>query len=108
MNSALDPRRLQRPRALDTLDADLLDNKSFRKALYARMVDLAEHNFNPERIDAYVDDYVGRMRRAMANEYRRFNYARTEEDFVKDCEKIKAFFRLRYDYIMEVDGGKKK
>ena len=31
MNSALDPRSLQWPQALDTLDADLLDNKSLTR-----------------------------------------------------------------------------
>ena len=72
------------------------------------MVELAKDNFNPNRVNAFVDEYAGRMRHAMGNEYIRFMNDRTEEDFIKACEKIKEFFRLRYDYVMEKYGRKKR
>ena len=92
----------------DPILASLYENKTFRTALKKRMLELAEDNFNPEQVDAFVDAYTERMRRAMSNEYIRFMNDRTEADFVKACEKIKSFFRLRYDYVMEEYGGKKK
>ena len=92
----------------DPILASLYDSKTFRQALRRRIVKLARDNFNPNRVNAFVDEYVGRMRHAMVNEYIRFMNDRTEEDFVKACEKIKDFFRLRYDYVMEKYGGKKR
>jgi len=92
----------------DPIFASLLENKSFRRALEARMVELAENYMSPDRVDAFVDDYVSRMRHAMGNEYTRFMNTRTEEDFVESCEAIKTFFRLRHDYIVEEYGDKEK
>ena len=39
----------------DPILASLLENKAFTKALHKRMVDLAKENFNPERVNQYVD-----------------------------------------------------
>ena len=92
----------------DPILASLYENAAFRKALKRRMVELAKDNFNPNRVNAFVDEYAGRMRHAMGNEYIRFMNDRTEEDFLQACEKIKDFFRLRYDYVMEKYGRKKR
>lgn len=92
----------------DAIFGSLLDNKTFKAELYARLVDMAEDVFSPERVDAFVDEYAARMRHAMGNEYMRFMNDRTEEDFVNSCEDIKTFFRMRHDYIMEAYGDKKK
>lgn len=92
----------------DPILASLYESKTFRTALKNRMIELAEDNFNPERVDAFVDGYAGRMRLAMGNEYIRFMNDRTDADFMKACKKIKRFFRLRHDYVMEEYGGKKK
>lgn len=92
----------------DAIFASLFENKAFEKALYARMIDLANDIFSPERVNAYVDEYVARMRHAMNNEYIRFMNDRTEQDFVNSCEEIKTFFRLRHDYILEEYGDKEK
>ena len=90
----------------DPIFSSLIDNLTFRDALYARMLDFANDTFNPERVNAFVDDYAARMRHAMGNEYRRFMHDKTEEDFMRSCEDIKAFFQLRHDYILEAFGGK--
>ena len=92
----------------DPILASLYDNGTFRKALKEKMVELARNNFYPERVNAFVDEYEGRMRHVMGNEYIRFMNGRTEEDFVEACEKIKDFFRLRYDYVIENYGRKKR
>ena len=86
--------------------SSLMDNMTFRNALYARMVDFANDTFNPERVNAFVDDYAARMRHAMGNEYKRFMHDKTEEDFIRSCEDIKTFFQLRHDNILEAFGGK--
>ena len=92
----------------DPILASLYDNETFRKALKKKMVELARNNFYPERVNAFVDEYAERMRHVMGNEYIRFMNDRTEEDFLEACEKIKDFFRLRYDYVIENYGRKKR
>jgi hypothetical protein len=113
VNLSMNPERAEdnfitRTTKRDPIFSSLIDNLTFRKALYARMVDFANDTFNPERVNAFVDDYAARMRHAMGNEYIRFMNDRTEEDFIKACEKIKEFFRLRYDYVMGKYGRKKR
>ena len=113
VNLSMDPERadsdfVNRISRRDAIFASLLENETFRTALFARMVDLANDNFNPARVDAFVDEYVARMRHAMGNDYMRFMHDRTEADFVRSCEDIKTFFRLRYDYIMEAYGVKEE
>lgn len=113
VNLSMNPERAQddfvsRTAKRDAIFASLIENKSFRKALYAKLVTLAKTNFNSKRVYAFVKDYVAKMRHAMGNEYARFMNDRTEEDFIKSCKDIITFFRLRQDYILEAYGGKKK
>ena len=111
VNLSMNPERAEdnfitRTTKRDPIFSSLIDNLTFRDALYARMLDFANDTFNPERVNAFVDDYAARMRHAMGNEYRRFMHDKTEEDFMRSCEDIKAFFQLRHDYILEAFGGK--
>ena len=113
VNMAMNPERaddnfINRTSKRDAIFASLLNSKAFKTELYARLVELANRNFNPERVNAYVDGYIARMRHAMGNEYSRFINDRTEEDFVRSCEDIKTFFQLRHDYIMEAYGAKER
>jgi len=90
----------------DAIFASLMESREFKKALYARLVTLAEVNFHPDRVDAFVDEYEQAMRGVMALEYKRFLSDRTEQDFIQSCEDIKAFYRARHDYILEAYGEK--
>lgn len=111
VNLSMNPERAEdnfvnRTSKRDAIFASLLENRTFVRALRARLVDMANDVFSPERVNAFVDDYAARMRHAMGNEYKRFMNDRTEEDFMRGCEDIKTFFQLRHDYILEEYGGK--
>ena len=111
VNLSMNPERAEdnfitRTTKRDPIFSSLVDNLTFRNALYARMVDFANDIFSPERVNAFVDDYAARMRHALGNEYRRFMHDKTEEDFMRSCEDIKTFFQMRHDYILEAFGGK--
>ncbi len=111
VNLSMNPERAEdnfitRTTKRDPIFSSLVDNLTFRNALYARMADFANGIFNPERVNAFVDDYAARMRHAMGNEYKRFMHDKTEEDFIRSCEDIKTFFQLRHDNILEAFGGK--
>lgn len=113
VNLSMNPERagedfIKRSIKRDPIFASLYENEGFRTALTARLVELANEDFEPGRVNAFVDDYARRMRHALGNEYMRFMNDRTEEDFMTGCETIKEFFRLRHDYIMEEYGGQEK
>ena len=100
---------VQRTESRDAIFASLMENEAFRTALYDRLVELAQHNFNPERVDGFIEDYKAMMGDAMENEYARFyNGERTKQDFINDCDAISRFFRDRYEYITEAYGEKQE
>ena len=87
-----------------TLFCSLLDNADFQSALYSKLVQLAQENFYPNRVDAYVEKYVERMHGAMSKEYSRFINTEDEQAFYEHCEEIRNFFHERYNYIMDTYG----
>ena len=90
----------------DELFAGMMENKGFRESLYDRLVYLAREVFSPEKVNALIDDYEVWMADAIVNEYARFyDSERTEEDFITDCENIRAFFEKRHDYIINTFSG---
>ena len=107
MNCALNPDKLDYDMVQwainrDTLFASLMDNEDFKKALYARLVDLAEDTFDPEKTDAFVLEYWMAMTDIMQKDYQRY-YADTRgaEDFRDYCFEIAGFFRKRSADILE-------
>ena len=107
MNCALNPDKLDYDMVQwainrDTLFASLMDNEDFKKALYARLVDLAEDTFDPEKTDAFVLEYWMAMTDIMQKDYQRY-YADTRGagDFRDYCFEIAGFFRKRSADILE-------
>lgn len=83
----------------------LMENEAFADAIYRKLVELARVNFNPSEIDDFIDDYKLFMADAMEKEYARFyGDNKTVDSFLAGCDRIKQFFDLRYDYIMEKYG----
>lgn len=88
------------------LFASLMENEGFAQALRDKLVELAQNNFNPARMEAFIDGYALFMADAMEKEYARFyGDNRSVEDFFAECDDIKAFFAKRCDYIMKQYGG---
>lgn len=86
--------------------ASLLYNDDFKASLEERLVYLAQNNFNPKRVNAFIDDYEEKMAAPMELEYKRFyGDNRTVDDFYVGCEDIRLFFNRRYDYIMKTYGN---
>ena len=82
--------------------ASLMDSPDFTQALHARLVELAENEFNPARIETFIRDYETFMVDAMENEYIRFYDAeKTADDFIRMCENVVTFFQRRCVYILE-------
>lgn len=91
----------------DPLFASMMRNPEFESALYAKLVELAEINFNPLKIREYITEYENLMLEPLLNEFKRFyGGERTEEDFMISCESIYDFFRDRAEYIKQTYGVK--
>ena len=90
----------------DPFFASLMENEGFKKAIEEKLVELANNNFDPQRIDEFITEYQATRVDALVNEYNRF-YAgeRTSEDFNNDCNNVREFFYRRYDYIIQTYGG---
>lgn len=102
-NAELDylPRVLKR----DALFASLMENRTFAAAFYTRMVELAERQFNPDRVEAWIRDYEVFMQDAMENDYARFfNGKRDGAYFINSCEQLLRFFQDRSAYILDIYG----
>ena len=99
---------VKRTASRDAIFASLISNADFRSRLYDKLVELAENQLHPDRVEALVRDYEQRMGGVMAKEYSRFINTRTEQDFIQSCEDMIGFFRERHDYIMEVYGEKQE
>ena len=110
VNMAMNPRyartdMLQRGAGRDAMFSSLLENGGFEAAIQAKLVELAQNNFRPDVVDAFVEDYIRMMGDAMANDYERFYGGDlTRPDFEDKCRTIAGFFRDRYDYIIDQYG----
>ena len=99
------------PKAMkrDPLFASLMHNESFSRALNARMVELAEDQFNPARVETWIREYEISMLDAMENEYGRFyNDAMDRTDFISACQRKIDFFYRRSVFALASYGDQRK
>ena len=91
----------------DILFAKLMENDEFKERFNERLVYLADNVFNPERVDAFIDAFETKMTLPMVNDYKRFwSDGYDEEAFYNNCESIRDFFKLRYEYVKEQYSGR--
>lgn len=91
----------------DKLLASLMDNGDFEKALYARLVELANGSFAPARMESFIREYEERMY-DQAEKYceRFYGNKKSVNDFVDACERILSFFERRQAYVLSEYGGR--
>lgn len=90
----------------DKLFRSLMRNKSFSRAFYTKLADLAEEQFNPDRVETWIRDYEAWMLDAMENEYERFyGGSLTGETFIATCERIAGFYRNRSAFMLASYGN---
>ena len=90
----------------DRLFYGLMQSQEFRKALYAKLIDLANNSFNPYWTDEFIEEYKVKMFGIMKKEYDRFYGGdKPISDFIMGCDSIKEYFQRRYKYIIETYGN---
>ena len=107
VNLAMSPKHaesdyIERARGRDPLFDSLLKSPEYLKAFHAKLAELAENNFNPDRVETFIKDYEVFMVDAMENEYARFyNGENTNDDFVGWCDRLLKFYKPRSVYMLE-------
>lgn len=94
----------------DPLFASLMENPKCREQFAATILDMAENEFLPERINAFLADFEVLMEAPLRKEHQRF-YGDSEQnrlDFEGEIQEVRAFFEGRYEYItnyFQSEGG---
>ena len=91
----------------DPLFASLMENSQCREKFAATILDMAENEFLPERVDAFLTDFEAFMEAPLLKEHERFYGRDTKKqlDFKKELEELRVFFEGRYVYMKNYFGG---
>lgn len=87
----------------DALFASLMQNDTCRKKFADVILDMADREFHPDNINAFLDDFEAGMREPLEKEYERFYGKENEKTltFEKTIEDLRTFFEGRYIYIKD-------
>lgn len=80
---------------------NMLNNPDFKRRFVDRLLSMRENEFNPDKVSKKIDYYEDIMAVPIKEHYRRF-FGTDASRFHEEAEKLKQFFRERYDYIPEM------
>ena len=83
----------------DLFFQSLLRNEEFKNQLYSTMNSMAENVFTIERVENYLSEISTKMKRMVEMSYKRFT-GNLGDNYLREVEKIKAFFEERDKYIL--------
>lgn len=84
----------------DELFIALIQNGSFKEQFVTTFMDMANKNFNTERVLALIDEMTDKYCDAAVMSHRRFQDANADEaGYYEAVSVLKDFYRKRYDYI---------
>lgn len=89
--------------ANDPMFSNMMDNPEFARKFVSKILEMADREFLPENINAFIDDYRELMEEPLAKEYERF-YGKSsgkQEEFEEELQNIRDFFERRYVYIKD-------
>lgn len=87
----------------DSVFASLMQNEACREKFADVITDMAETEFHPDNINAFLDEFEDHMRGPLKKEYERF-YGKENDKaltFDKTIEELRTFFEGRYVYIKD-------
>jgi len=99
---------LQRLKEEDALFGSLTRNRSFERRFIETLRELAVDCFNPERVRAFISDYIAAMSEPLRKEYARFYGSDNtvyEDTFLPRVKQIERFLLERHDFILEYCDG---
>lgn len=80
--------------------ASLLKNEEFKRRFVISFMDMANYNFDSEKVTVRLDELEEQLTAAtVASQQRFYSPDYTEEDYKEQINEIREFFIKRYDYI---------
>ena len=81
----------------DAVFASLWNSESFRQAFTSRILQLGQTCFSPDKMDAFIQDYMDTMAPVLEQSWARFYGSRNEKyaEFCATMEQYRAFFEKR-------------
>ena len=87
----------------DPMFSSMMKNDEFSREFVSRILDMANKEFLPEHINAFLDEYRELMEAPLKKEYERF-YGRDNDKlskFEEELQDTRDFFEKRYVYITD-------
>jgi len=83
--------------------APLVHNKTFQRMFAKRFLELCETEFDYDRVNSILSDLENEYKEPMVLSIRRFSDSADYdvEDYLKETEKIRSFFKHRQEYIFD-------
>ena len=79
----------------------LFSSDVFRKKFIVTFSDIANYNFNPQKVNRWLDEFEDKYKEAVISSFRRFERKYfDEENFFRRAERIRNFYDTRFEYIM--------
>lgn len=76
----------------------LLNNETFRTEFYENYLEIMDSCFDPERVNAWIDEYCGEYRSAMSDTFKRFLSTGGDGHLNYHAGTVKDFYRDRPEY----------
>ena len=74
----------------------LLNNDSFREDFYINYLEIMDNNFDPERVEAWINDYTAKAGDAISDNFKRFLNAENGRGYLDyNIEGVKRFYNNR-------------
>ncbi len=80
---------------------NMINNPEFKEKFINRLMEMRDKEFAPDKMDKKIDELVKVMEKPMERYYKRF-FGTDSSRFYEEAQKLKMFFRERYDYIPEM------
>jgi len=79
----------------------LVQNEEFKRKFVTAFQDIANYNFTPKKVNAFLDNVLAQHLENMPLSFRRFMRSDyTEQDYINEIDLIRDFFEKRFDGIM--------
>lgn len=79
----------------------LLENETFSNEFYANYLEIMENNFASERVNKWIDDYIGDYSLAVVETIKRFTGNCDIEHYEKQVRSVREFYNERPEYARQ-------
>lgn len=86
----------------DSVFASLIQNTGFKERFAERLLYMADEVYSPQKVDAFIDSYLGTLMEPLCLSNLRFNGRDLRTEKTENAERIRAFLKERPVYIEQM------